>query len=241
MKIALVDSRIDNLAKIALLKEGFYIIETTPSQKLPEATSGHSDMLLFRDGNKIISSAEYCEAAPYIFEDISRLVPNVSLSFTDDSFSKEYPHDALFNALVIGKRLFAKTDSVSRAVIAYAEEKGYGIIHVKQGYPACTVLPLGDSAAITADEGMAKVMSENGIKVSLIRNGNISLPPYDYGFIGGAAGVFRDKVYFIGSYETHPDASIIENAVKEAGFTPVSLSPAPLADLGRIVFFEGNV
>ena len=83
---------------------------------------------------------------------------------------------------------------------------------------------------------MAKVLNDNGIEVTLIREGHISLPPHEYGFIGGASGVFENKVYFFGDIKTHPDSDIIEEALRRAGLEPISLSSEPLCDLGGIVF-----
>ncbi len=241
MKIAIVDCRMDAKTKKQLLLEGFYILETVPSEKLSAALASHPDMLMFKDCDTLITSGEYGEAASCFFEDLSRYKRGLHMQFTDDIPAEKYPFDALFNALVIGGKIFLKIDSASKAITDYAIRRGLKIINVKQGYPACTVLPLGENAAITADRGMARVMTENGIRVTLIDEGHISLPPYEYGFIGGAAGVFHDKVYFIGDYKTHPSYELIKRACLAEGLTPISLSAHPLCDLGRILFFEDNV
>ena len=91
---------------------------------------------------------------------------------------------------------------------------------------------------ICADRGLERSFSANGIDVALIENGGIALPPYEYGFIGGATGVFGNKVYFIGDYKRHPSAEIIENALSSEGYTPISLSDEPLFDLGGLIFLE---
>ncbi len=241
MKIALIDGRMPNDAKSKLLSLGFHIIETRGASGLSDALSHHPDMLIFKDGNTLISSASYAEEAPFIFDDLSRICKGLRMIFTADMFSDKYPHDSIFNALVIGNKIFLKSDTVSNAILNYAKERELKLIKVKQGYPACTVLPLGDNAAITADRGMARAMKDEGINVSLIEEGHISLPPHEYGFIGGASGVFRDKVYFIGDYKKHPSHDIIETACLHAGLSPVSLSSSPLSDLGRILFFDDGV
>ena len=132
---------------------------------------------------------------------------------------------------------FLKEDTVSKGIISYANARGMDIIPTKQGYPACTVLAFGNSA-ITADCGMAKLLSENGVCVTLIENGEILLPPYEYGFIGGASGVYGSEVFFLGDIGTHRDAKKICDAIISEGFSPVSLSDEPLADLGRILFID---
>lgn len=237
MICALVDERIDAGSERALAARGFHVIRLPASKKLGAAVASHPDMLLFYHKNRIITSAEYCDSAPYVFSDIRELLPRVNISFTDESFDAEYPRDAIFNALPVGEYLFCKVDSVSPSLLAYANQAGLKIIPVKQGYPACTTLAFGN-AAITADCGMAKALSGAGIKVTLISCGGIELLPYEYGFIGGAAGVFGNTVYFLGNLDSHPDAKLIREAILAEGFCPHSLSDAPLRDLGRIIFID---
>jgi hypothetical protein len=81
-------------------------------------------------------------------------------------------------------------------------------------------------------------MRDEGISVTLIDDGGVILPPYEYGFIGGAAGVFKGTVYFLGDIDTHPSADAVKRAISMAGMNYESLSDEPLLDLGRIVFYE---
>ena len=235
--IALVDERIDSASERALMIRGFRVIKLPASDKLGAAVASHPEMLLFYHNNRIISSADYCERAPYVFTDIRELADGVSITFTEDEFKKEYPRDAIFNALSVGNYLFCKADTVSHAVLNYAKECGLRVVSVKQGYPACTTLAFGGSA-ITADVGMARALADVGIKVTQITNGAIDLPPYEYGFIGGAAGVLENTVYFLGNLDTHPDSKKIRSAIEAEGFEAVSLSDSPLRDLGRIIFIR---
>jgi len=235
--ICLVDERISQKCERALLLRGARIIKLPAAKGLPAPMASHPDMLLFLHENRIITSAEYCERYPYIFTDIRELSRGAEFTFTEDSYGDKYPYDAIFNALTVGNRIFLKSDTASGAVISYAKSRGLEIISTKQGYPACTVLAFGGSA-ITSDPGMARQLSDSGIKVTLIGNGDIALPPYEYGFIGGAAGVYKKDVYFLGDISSHRDGAKICDAVRDAGFTPISLSDEPLADLGRILFID---
>ena len=85
---------------------------------------------------------------------------------------------------------------------------------------------------------MAKILSDNGIKVTLIENGEIDLPPYKYGFIGGCAGISDGVVYFNGQIELHPSFNLIKDAIKEASLRYVCLSSQKLRDVGGILFLE---
>ena len=115
-------------------------------------------------------------------------------------------------------------------------ENGYETVHVKQGYPACTVLRLNESAAITSDRGMARAMSDRGIRVTLIDSGYFSLPPHEYGFIGGSAGTDGNSVYFTGRIDAHPDYEKIIRAIESEGMKAVSLSSDVPVDVGGILF-----
>ena len=221
------------------MKRHFHVIKMPSFENLGEAVASHPDMLLFADGDTLITSAEYLERYPYIFSDI-RERASISMTFTSDTQKKEYPGDAIFNALVCSGRIFLKEDTVSDAVKEYAKRAGLSPVSVKQGYPACTSLAFGNSA-ITADRGMAKVLRDEGINVTLILDGDISLPPYEYGFIGGCAGVLGNTVYFLGDLSSHRDHIKIEEALRSEGFDFVSLSDEPLRDLGRIIFIKEDI
>ena len=156
------------------------------------------------------------------------------MHFTADERGAKYPEDCIFNALVIEKRIFCKSDSISKSIPQLAERLGYEICHTKQGYPACTALAFGNNA-ITADNGLARSLEEQGVRVTKISEGHISLPPHSYGFIGGASGVVGKKVYFFGDIMSHPDGELICKTLSDAGFTPTSLSDEPLCDLGGII------
>lgn len=235
---ATVDERISPECERSLTLQGFTVIKLPPLPSLSSPIASHTDMLMFYHGDTLISSTYYCDAAPFVFSDIHDLAPKIKLMFADEAQTDKYPHDAIFNALVIGNRLFIKTDTASKAVIEYGKSCGLKIIHTNQGYPACTVLRLSEDTAITADSGMARTLEREGIKVTLISNGSISLPPYEYGFIGGTAGIYDGKIYFLGDPETHPDAQKIIDACTNANLEIRALSGGILSDLGGILFFE---
>lgn len=235
MKTIIVDQRISDECERSLCKEGFYLIKLPADPDLGVAIQSHPDTVMFYAEGEIITTADYCDRAAYVFSDLREFCPNVKIHFTADRRSSKYPHDCIMNALIIGKRIFCKSDSVSKAIINLAMMHGYEICHVNQGYPACTVLSFGNSA-ITADKGMASLLTQYGIKVTLINQGHISLPPHEYGFIGGASAVYGKKIYFFGDISAHPDCEIIRKAIEDEGFTPISLSKEGLSDLGSIIF-----
>lgn len=241
MPTVLVDCRISEACLRKLMILGFSPIALPPSANLPEAIASHPDTLFFRLADKLISSADYCDEAPYVFTDLRERHPSLALQLSSTEFAKEYPRDCPYNALALAGKLYARLASISDSVIEHASNKGYEIVNSNQGYPACTTLAFescGDAYAITADEGMARVLEKNGVRVTKIAVGGITLPPYEYGFIGGASGVYKNKIYFLGDVTKHPDAKIILKTISDAGLEAVSLSDEPLFDGGGLIFID---
>lgn len=234
MKRIIVDSKIPKKMERALEREDFYIIKLPSDPQLPEPISSHPDTVLFYAEGEMITTADYCDRAAYIFSDLREIMPSIKIRFTSEVRKAKYPYDCIMNALLIQNKLFCKSDTVSGAITELARQRGYEIIHTAQGYPACSTLAFG-SMAITADRGLARILSENGVKTLIISEGSISLPPYEFGFIGGASGVVGRKIYFFGNLDLHPDAIAIKNAIQEEGYTAISLSEDMLLDLGGII------
>jgi len=243
MAFAIVDSRIPPEMERRLSLYGFTVLTLPAFPVLSPAVRSHPDMLVARVGREYISTADYCELAAYVFTDLSLLLggSGYSVSFTADELSAEYPFDCRLNVLTVGKYLFARVATVSPYILERARACGLTVVPVKQGYPACTVLRLDDRHAITADHGMADAMRSVGIDVTVIENGDISLPPHEYGFIGGCAGVFGGRVYFLGDPRTHRSYEKIKSACDAAGLEAVSLGGGPLRDLGGLILADGDL
>ena len=240
MTVALVDKRIDSAARSALEVLGYHTIAMPKCPRLSEAVASHPDMLTLLVGDLLLTEDKYLGEARDVFDEIEALVPRLKVEAIAETLSPKYPYDCLLNALLIGDMLFCRERSLSRDALELARMRGLKIIDVNQGYPACTVLALGEGHAITADRGMARAMQKVGIEVLLIEDGGIELPPHEYGFIGGAAGVHGDKVYFIGDISTHPCGREIEKFCRDAGFEAISLGDGRLRDLGRIIFIDSD-
>ena len=240
--LALIDERCSAAVERALAVCGFRVVRVQKSARLPEDVAAHPDVLMFYDAaaGVLISSCEYCERVPWVFGDI-RAFSGVKMQFSDELFGDAYPRDCIFNAVRYGGTLVCKADTVSKKVLEYALKAGLRIVNTKQGYPACTALRLSDGVAVTADCGMANTLEKIGVKVFKIRQGYVSLPGREYGFIGGTCGVFDGVAYFLGRVENHPDFEIISSALKAAGLSYVSLSDEPLFDGGQILFFRNTL
>ena len=238
MKSIIVDERIRKEDERALERLGFLVLRLPPLRLLPEAISSHADSLLFRYNKRLFTYCAYAEDGLSVLSDIREYHRDISISFLSEEPGKKYPNDCILNALLIGDRLFARTKSLAEGIKELASSEGLELVNTTQGYPACTTLTFQDKYAITADAGLAKSLIDEGIRVLTISQGNIALPPYEYGFIGGASFVYKDTVYFFGNLNSHPDGRKIEEFIKNAGYKVFSLSEGGLIDLGGAIVLD---
>ena len=240
MRFVITDERIPKECAASLSERGFTVIPLPPHASIPSPVASQTDMLVFRDGKTLIVPRDYLECNPQIREKL-RSFKGYTLIESEETCGDKYPADAKFNAAVIGKRLLSKRDTVAKDILSHAEERDLELIHTKQGYPACTVLALDSEHAITADGGIARLLSEAGVNVLRIRDSEaIKLPPYRFGFIGGSAGVFEKTVYFVGNAASHPDYDNILAFINGIGFEAVSLAPTLdfILDVGGLAFID---
>ena len=142
------------------------------------------------------------------------------------------------NAARIGKYLVCRLDTVAEELLQYAKETGLTVLTVRQGYAKCNLCVVSDRAAITEDASVAAALCSVGIDVLHIRAGSVSLPPYAYGFIGGASGNDGTHVFFYGDLALHPDGKRIAAFCQEHGRVPISLAAHPLHDVGSLLFYS---
>ncbi|MBO5879670.1 MAG: hypothetical protein J6Q68_03890 [Clostridia bacterium] len=237
---AIVDSRISKKCEIALTERGYSVIKLSPMDILPKPIASHTDIILFRIENTLFLSKKYAAENKSSYELLRSLEKSsiINIALTEEQQCENYPFDAIFNGLVMNGRLFCKSDTFSREIIEFAKKQGYKIVNTKQGYPACTTLKISETAAITADRGMAKTLEAEGISVLTVETGGISLPPYEYGFIGGCGGLCDGTVYFLGDIESHKNKEEIKDFVNKNFCHIESLSDERLSDLGGILFIK---
>ena len=220
--LAYISSNADNKIIRALEDEGFIVAPLPPFESLDAPTGTHADMLICAVGKALFKHADYALAGDF---------KNIS-----EPMSGKYPHDVRLNIAIVGKHAICNEKHASREILKHLIEEGYTVRHVKQGYAHCSTCIVSENALITADEGIYAAATSLGIDALKIHSGHISLPPYDYGFIGGASGTSDSAVYFCGSLERHPDGEQIRAFITSHGKRVVELSPSPLADVGGILF-----
>ena len=200
--IAIVDERMPQDAKACLSDLGFSVISLPPFSNLAAPVASHPDMLMLPLGDLLFVYREYYETHASLLDTIAKAAGR-KLCAVEKAVSEQYPEDIGLNLFTVGKHLVGRTDKAPREVLDYAEERGYTLHLVKQGYAKCSTVVLGDSAVITADPSILAAVNTMGIDSLSISAGGVSLPGYDYGFLGGACGVFGNRVFFCGALHKH--------------------------------------
>ena len=233
--IVLVDQRIDHSSLLTLKKTGAEPFLLPPSPFLQVGVSSHPDMLLFVGFGKLFCHKKYYEANKVL---VDRIVDAslLELMLSDEEINESYPHDVKFNAAIVGNNLICNKKTVSKLILAEAVQNGFNIINVPQGYTKCSTCVVSENAIITADKPIFDACVANYIDALLITAGNIDLPGYDYGFIGGASGGYGESVYFCGDVTKHPDGQEIIDFCQTHGKMAISLSDQRLFDIGTLMF-----
>lgn len=150
----------------------------------------------------------------------------------------EYPLTARYNAVRVGDAVFHDTGISDPIILRIAKENGLRMVNVTQGYTRCSVLPVGDSALVTSDAGIAATAESEGFDVLLISSGDIVLPGENYGFIGGTAGVTpQGDIIFLGDIAMHPAGEDIAAFLKAHDVSWTCLEGLPLYDAGSLFIF----
>ena len=199
---------------------GFTVIDPVPA----DAVLPHTDIYLHITPQMKIFAAANASGALSEYSDI------IGCKVAD-----EYPGNALYNCVCVGRNLLCNTKTVLPAILDEYRQNGYNIIHVNQGYTKCSVIPLEDSL-ITDDPGIADAAKRAGIACLLVSKGSVKLDGYPYGLIGGAAGVYGRRVFWNGDPETHADWREIDTFLTRRNFSSEALCEGALRDIGSILF-----
>jgi len=152
-----------------------------------------------------------------------------------DALGYNYPDNAKFNAVCMGKYFIHNLKVTEKKLLADATHMGKTLIDVAQGYTKCNMAIVSDNAAITSDQGIANSLRNADIDLLVITPGHILLEGQPHGFIGGASGLIRDKMVFHGNLSAHPDFDKIKEFVEKHKCELVYFEEFELSDIGSII------
>ena len=213
--------------KEALAREGHQICVLSPKQAVSEPISAHPDIYMCKMGTSPKSP--------------------VSIS-VDSRYENGYPSDVPYNAVVTEKYIICNVKTVSTELVCAAKQlyPGLEIINVAQGYTKCNVVVVDERHFITEDVGIftaearyrndhKTVEPENSPEFLLISSGNVEIPGFKRGFIGGVSGRIGNDIWFNGDITMHPDYLRIRAFIDELGLGIRYVPGKKLTDIGSII------
>ena len=208
-------------------------IQTIPLKKyerLDYPVRCHADMLFCVLDNVIFCYGDYYEQNCKDLDTIK----GYKIVKTTHLCSKEYPHDIGLNVLVIGKHIFCKREYTAHEILEYAQENGYKIVNVNQGYSSCSTLVVDENSAITSDKGIYEALQNEGFDSLLVSTKEIKLEGYNCGFIGGSGCFFNKTAYFFGKIERLQECEKISAWLKQKNYSYFSIFPGDVSDFGGV-------
>ena len=215
----------------ALQKLGIACIEVPEHPELAQPVRTHPDMLLHHLGGEDIYAASY--SPPLI---LALQSAGFKTKVMQEPLGGAYPFDVRLNCFLLANYLFCNKKTVDTFLLNYYQSNGAEVVHSKQGYAKCSVCIVDENSIITEDAGIYRAAVTAKINALLILKGSVSLPGYDYGFIGGCSGKLdKHTLAFCGDIRLHPDYEKINLFCLKRGVNTYSLWNGPLTDMGGIL------
>ncbi len=222
----IIDKKLPLQAKDKLAAYGD-ILELETSGITYDAISGHPDIFS-------CPTPEGLVAAPKLPANVIRKLQSSGVKTIPGTAipGKKYPQSAIYNALATEKYLIHNIkntdDSITKAC------NSLEVIHVNQAYTRCNLVAMGN-VFITSDAGIYKTLLQRGLDVHLFSSEDVLLQGFPHGFLGGACGVWGDKLFLCGSLKYFSEGERLGHLIKKSAYQLIELYEGPPVDGGGII------
>lgn len=208
-------------------------ISIPKSKNVYEAIDGHTDIQL----NLLKNDSQYKviiqKNMPDQFKKILK-ENHIEYIVSKRALSNTYPGDVILNSLVLDKFFIHNLKYTDENLLK--SQKSKKLINVPQGYTKCSILPVNDTALITSDIGIYKILIKHNFDILLLPPGDILLPSLNYGFIGGVGGMIsKDKMAFFGDLDSYKWGNEIKKFLYKYDISPIYLRKGKLIDRGSLL------
>lgn len=228
--LIIIDIRIPQEAKDNLSRFGELLEFSTDKISYP-AISCHPDIFLCQTPETLICAPNIPSQYLALFR-----ARNIAYEIGLKKVGQKYPESAAYNCLVNGDSVFHKKEITDLKILEQTRQKKF--IDLNQGYTRCSLIQLPSGICITSDMGIEKTLKKAGIEANYFSPKEILLPEMKHGFIGGALGLYQDKVFAIGNPKYHPWGEEFISLISNQGLELISLYDGPFVDGGGIFFLE---
>lgn len=227
-----IDYRTTDQEIKALENQGLTCISIPKCTSLYNAIDGHVDIQL--------AVLNKCKKEVIIHKNMDENFKNLLVSKniifqeTACSLNSTYPDNVILNALILNNYFIHNLNFTDSNLLKTQNSKE--LIQVKQGYTKCSCLILNETALITSDSGIYKILSTKGFDILLLPPGDIELPGLDYGFIGGTGGMISENTMaFFGSLDYYLYGDLVKSFLSKYKIKPLYLKNSKLTDRGSLL------
>ncbi|MFA5527306.1 MAG: DUF6873 family GME fold protein [Peptostreptococcales bacterium] len=213
-----------------LSSKGFHVIPIKKTGNVYGAIASHPDIYVCKVKQEIIIEESQYQL---IKEKLGKEDANYHIG--KSVLENKYPGTIKYNAVALGSFFIHSQKYTDEKILEVVKKNEMQVINVKQGYTKCNTVIVDDNSIITSDTGIAKALRPRGIDILLIGKGQVKLPGFEYGFIGGASGKVGNEILFNGNLKDHQDFYAIKNFIEARGIEVKYFEDYPLEDIGSIM------
>jgi len=224
--LIIVDKRIPKEAKERLAKMGDLCLFAT-EKIVYEAISGHPDIFIFQKDNAVILAPE---TPKYVIKKLQQY--RVDITFGKSHLSEKHPQTTPYN-VAYGDGLFiGNKKTCDETILSLSSDEAW--LQSPQSYARCNTIVLDKNHIITSEVTVANSMANS----LFINPKEIILASYPNGFFGGCVGLYKNKLYLIGSLKHHSQQSEILQYCNKLNIEIMELYDGDFFDGGGIFFFD---
>lgn len=228
--LIVIDKRIPEEAKNRLSHFGT-LVEFSTQGITYSAISGHPDIFLFQSPESLICAPNLPKNYINLFKE-----NGVNFNFGSKPVGSKFPETAFYNCLATEDSLFHKARHTEKQILEHCKDLEF--IDLPQAYSRCSLIALTPKVFITSDKGIEKALKKHDLQTRYFPPEEIILPEMPHGFIGGALGLYNEKLFVLGNPDFHSWGSEFKNLIKQEGLELISLYDGPFFDGGGIFFLE---
>lgn len=225
---AIIDTRVPIEVKKNLQKYTDGIFEFYSDNITFESISGHPDIFMFQDNEKLIIAPN---SPISLFNFLNE--HNINYSLGKLPVGKSLAESVLYNCLSTEKYVFYKQGCPDDSIVNHCANKTH--INISQAFARCSMIEI-DNTFITSDKGIVKALKKHKLDFCYVDPSEIKINIHKHGFIGGAMGVSKNQVFFLGNILKHQDGEALQKYINILGKEIICLGNDYLYDGGGIFF-----
>jgi len=226
---AIIDKRCSDEIKINLASYVDAIFEFSSEGITYNSISGHPDIFMFQDGEKLI-------VAPNASKDLFQFLTDKKIIYTlgENKVGESLKESSRYNCFCTEDYFFHKQDIPDSSIQNYAAKKQS--ILVPQAYVRCSMFGINNTKIVTSDMGIVKSLKQHAIDYCYFNPSEIKIKDHKHGFIGGTMGRLNNTIFFLGDLLKHTNGKALYDYIRLNNQEVICLGKDYLYDGGGIFF-----